>query len=62
MNDKFYIWSIEHGSWWKAAWGGYTTEKSNAGVYSYEEACGIVENANKHTGDEPYEAMVKVNS
>ncbi len=54
------IWSIEHEGWWKAGWNGYTKFRTEAGVYSYEEAYKIVKGANINDNDVPNEAMIKL--
>ena len=59
-NTKWRIWSIEHNAWWKPKWNGYTKEKSDAGIYEYEEALQIVREANEFTADTPKEAMILV--
>ncbi len=59
--DKFVIWSIEHNSFWASDRCGYVKNFLSAGVYSYKEACEIVENANKHSDNKPQEAMIKIN-
>ncbi len=33
---KYHVWSIKWGKWWGANNGGYTTNKSNAGIYLHE--------------------------
>lgn len=38
---KWLIWSNEHRAWWRAGGHGYTTKRSQAGVYSMEEAIDI---------------------
>ena len=45
-NTKWLIWSIEHDAWWRPEKKGYTCVLKEAGVYSYEDACKIVEGAN----------------
>lgn len=57
----WYIWSIEHGAWWKPGHAGYTTNKKEAGVYPEVEALQIVANANEHRSPDqpPNEAMVR---
>lgn len=55
---KYFIWSFEHGAWWKRGRFGYTTEAAEAGVFDYETAMQIVINANGY-GD-INEAMVPV--
>jgi hypothetical protein len=57
--NKWLIWSIEHGMWWKAGQWGYTKKRSEAGRYSFDEACGIVYSSNKYKRDIPDEAMIK---
>lgn len=44
--ERYYIWSIEHGAWWKAKSGGYTASDSMAGLYSKKEAFEISARAN----------------
>lgn len=39
---EFNIWSIEHQAWWMPSWGGYTLDRTEAGVYTREEAINIV--------------------
>lgn len=58
QETKWYVWSMEHGAWWRPAHRGYTTIKKEAGIYSYEEACEIVRGANEHQGNRPNEAMI----
>ena len=58
--EKWMIWSIEHNMWWAPARKGYVQMRADAGVYSYEEACEIVREANKYTSLMPAEAMVKI--
>lgn len=43
---KWYIWSIEHSAWWKPNNMGYTTNKDEAGLYSFRSACIIINDAN----------------
>ena len=57
-NTKWYIWSIEHGAWWKPNRCGYTAEKSLAGTYSLSDALEIVKSANIANNDMPNEAMI----
>jgi len=59
-NEKFIIWSIEHNAWWMADQCGYTKIRDKAGTYSYQEACEIIEGANKYSEDKPNEAMIKI--
>jgi len=60
-NTLWLIWSNEHRGWWKPRSSGYTNDRDDAGVYTYEEALEIVEGANKYLDRKkpPYEAMVK---
>lgn len=61
QEDGLYlIWSIEHEGWWKPRSMGYTELRSEAGMYTYEEAYRIVESANIGEHDIPNEAMVPV--
>lgn len=53
------IWSIEHNQWWDENETGYVGKKSEAGRYTFEDACRIVKDANQKE-DRPNEAMVKV--
>ncbi len=57
--DEWLIWSIEHGAWWAHQSCGYTKKRAETARYTYEEACRIVEDANKSSDDRPDEAMVK---
>jgi len=59
--DKWIIWSMEHKGYWEAGRRGYTPYKSLAGIYTYEEALEIVEDANKYLDGNPNEAMIKLN-
>lgn len=54
------IYSLEHNGWWAPKETGYTPNIEEAGLYKYERACEIVENANKHlsTNVPPNEAMI----
>lgn len=42
----YYIWSHEHGAWWRANKRGYVTDLRKAGQYSATEARGIITRAN----------------
>jgi hypothetical protein len=60
--DQWLIWSIEHSAWWKPYHNGYTSVRGEAGEYSFDEACDIVQRANVGLGtwtNMPSEAMVK---
>jgi hypothetical protein len=57
--EQWLIWSHEHRAWWAANQCGYVVKRSNAGRYSFDEACLIVANANFGLEDYPHEAMVK---
>lgn len=73
-SDKWLIWSIEHGAWWKPDRNGYTSKFKEAGRYTYEEALELVTHANwnlwnldkakgnKARNNMPYEAMVQDDS
>lgn len=54
------IWSVENGTWWMPNGCGYTCERTDAGVYTYEEALLIVEESNKATRNLPCDAMIPV--
>jgi selenophosphate synthetase-related protein len=43
---KYRIWSFEHNAWWRPNWNGYTVSIFEAGLYDFEEATKIVEQAN----------------
>lgn len=58
-DTEWLIWSIEHEAWWNPNHKGYTTHRTNAGVYSYEEALDIVKGANIGNHNIPNEAMIK---
>lgn len=60
MDKLWYIWSFEHGGWWRPSWNGYTEKLEYAGKYSFEEALKIVRSANIHLGKHelPNEAML----
>lgn len=55
----YLIWSIEHTAWWRPHGTGYTPKRSEAGLYSFEEAEKIVESANIGLHDTPNEAIIK---
>jgi len=48
VGRKVLIWSGEHYAWWRPGRAGYTTEKSAAGVYDFEDAW----QSTKHCGPE----------
>lgn len=58
---KVLIWSIEHGAWWKPNGWGYTPNRDDAGIYSFEEASEIVARANLWETNTPNEAIVPYN-
>lgn len=58
--DKWLIWSEEHRGWWAPRRSGYVLEKSEAGRYSFVEACEIVKGANINENNVPNEAMIRV--
>lgn len=43
---KFWIWSNEHGAWWRADSRGYTHDLREAGTYSVIRTAEILEGAN----------------
>jgi hypothetical protein len=45
-NDYYIIYSFEHSAWWKKARHGYSRYLNQAGVYTFEEAKEICQNAN----------------
>jgi hypothetical protein len=57
--NNWLIWSIEHKAWWRQNHQGYTPLRSEAGLYSFQAALAIVENANINKNDIPNEAMIK---
>jgi len=57
---RFKIWSNEHNGWWKPRRMGYTNIRSEAGVYTLEEATDICEKANIGLHDIPNETMVEL--
>ena len=60
LSGKWLIWSNEHRGWWRPGHQGYTENRNEAGRYAFEEACTIVEGANKYlsAGEVPHEAMI----
>ena len=58
----FYIYSNQHRAYWRDKSCGYTANKGEAGIYSYQEAVQICTNANRYQspGDLPNEVMVPV--
>ena len=58
---EYFIWSFEHGAWWKEARNGYSTDVKYAGKYYFAEAVQIVISANEHCPKgKPNEAMLPV--
>lgn len=57
---NFLIWSNEHRGWWAPNSQGYCRHRKDAGRYSFEEACAIVNDANysPECRDRPNEAMM----
>lgn len=45
-DDTYFIWSHEHGQWWRANHSGYTWDILDAGRYSYDQAKEIITKAN----------------
>lgn len=60
QEQRFLVWSNEHGAWWRSKRNGYTKIRSDAGRYTLLEACKILEAANRHVADDvhPNETMV----
>lgn len=58
--EKFLIWSIEHGAWWREGSNGYTKRRAWAGEYTLEQAHEICYGANQHSGEKPHEAMIPI--
>lgn len=60
MEKLWYIWSFEHGGYWKPNMNGYTEKLDYAGKYSFKEALKIVESANAFLDrtELPNEAML----
>jgi hypothetical protein len=56
----YFIWSLEHGQWWKSHKVGYTENIKEAGLYTFDEALQIVASANIAENNVPNEAMVPV--
>ena len=46
--SEFLIWSFQKQGWWKPLRNGYTKHVEHAARFSFEEACAICDNANKH--------------
>lgn len=46
--QRYLIWSEEHGLWWRPGERGYTNNLCAAGLYSKERADAIVKSANGH--------------
>jgi hypothetical protein len=59
---RFRIWSLEHNAWWRPNAAGYAVAISDSGIYSFEQAAEICEEANlyMHTWGKPNAAMVPV--
>ena len=56
MEKNWLIWSIEHNAWWMPNSMGYTSDRSKAGRYTFQDALAIVKDAN--INGELNEAMV----
>ena len=54
-SPMFLIWSFRHKAWWRAEGKGYTTQKAEAGRYTFEQAMGQsldpVSTGNRPAGD-----------
>lgn len=48
LRHKVYIWSAEHGAWWRPDASGYTVAIEGAGVYDFADA----HERTKHCGPE----------
>lgn len=59
LKKEWLIWSIERTAWWKPNQNGYTPSREAAGRFSIEEACNVLKNSNRFSGDVPQEAMVR---
>jgi hypothetical protein len=58
---NYYIWSMEHGAYWRPNGNGYTTDRSQAGIYTEAEAIDYCERANQFVEEgQPHEAMIPV--
>jgi hypothetical protein len=57
-DTRWLIWSHEHKAWWRPNHVGYCHKRSDAGRYTFAEACVIVDSANCYRTHEPNEAMV----
>jgi hypothetical protein len=55
---RWLIWSHAHTAWWRPDSKGYCKKRQDAGRYSYQEACEIVNGANHGLTNHPHEAMV----
>lgn len=61
--EKFYIWSMEHGAYWRPEGAGYTYSLKDAGLYSRKTCDQVLFNANWgqiRAGEAPHEAMIPV--
>ena len=38
LEKRVYIWSREHGAYWRAEAAGYTDDKAQAGIFGFEDA------------------------
>jgi hypothetical protein len=58
----YVIWSNEHRAWWRPNSQGYSKSIEHAGVYSRDDAMGIVEGANayQHRHQAPNELAVAI--
>ena len=60
MDNKWYIWSVEHTAWWAPNSMGYTQDQKRAGKYTFDEAVQICTGANRFCRT-PNETMVPEN-
>lgn len=59
-NDRWVVWSEEHGGWWKAGGYGYTRSLREAGRFTGKNAKEIEENANRYLKpDELHEVAMR---
>lgn len=62
MGNEWYVWSMEHSAWWGPHHEGYFISRTDAGLYSYEEAKNICRTANQYLKDVPHEAMIHISA
>lgn len=59
---RYWIWSNEHGAWWRPNEVGYTQMLHEAGIYAEQHATQIVYRANEYLQPEewPNEVMIPI--